>query len=242
MLMDEFEHPVSLDRLSRRSAWFSTITNTFWRAIKPSSFVKTWVCVHPGICEELDALFWKWAGAVLFCGSLTVGRYSVPGGAVAPDEAGGHGNPGSPLTAVFPAACMDAATTARAAADWLWSTGWLGEAGTGRSDGARGDGASVVDCIDISGFEERASRRHDQLRYHREIANTTSGTRTCMQEDAGTDVTRPSLLDLVKDLSCNIHSLKHTRETRYPVHPGEASYMQRSSSSSSSSSSNSSSS
>ena len=55
----------------------------------------------------------------------------------------------------------------------------------------------------------------------------TSGTRTCRKEDAGTDVTRPSLLDLVKDLSRNIHSLKHTRETRYPVRPGEASYMQR---------------
>ena len=40
-------------------------------------------------------------------------------------------------------------------------------------------------------------------------------------------MTRPSLLDLVKDLSRNIHSLKHTRETRYPVRPGEASYMQR---------------
>ena len=94
------------------------------------------------------------------------------------------------------------------------SAGWLGEAGTGRSDGARGDGASVGDCIDISGFEERASRRHDQLRYHRKINTTTSGTRTCRKEDAGADATRPSLLDLSKDLSRNMMYLKHTNPVR----------------------------
>jgi hypothetical protein len=225
VLIDALRHPASTPKLSRWSAWASTITKSFCRAIVASSFVKTRVGVQPGMCEALGALFWRCPGAVRFCGNLTVGTHSVPGGAVAPDEAGGQET--GPLTAVFPAACMDALMTARAAADWLWSTGWLGEAGTGRSDGARGDGASVVDCIDISGFEERASRRHDQLRYHRGITTTTSGTRTCRQEDAGTDVTRPSLLDLVKDLSRNIHSLKHTRETRYPVRPGEASYMQR---------------
>ena len=113
ILMDEFRQPASLDRLSRRSAWASTITKSFWRPIAASSFVKTCVGDHPGICEDLDALFWRWPGACLFCGSLTVGMYSVPGGAVAPDEAGGQET--GPLTGLSPAARMDALTTAAAA-------------------------------------------------------------------------------------------------------------------------------
>ena len=85
-----------------------------------SPLLKTWDLVQPGICDGLAALFSRCPGACLFDGSLTVGMYSVPGGAVAPEDEGGQ--PGFPLTAVLPDAANRLWTTSRATAA-LSSTG-----------------------------------------------------------------------------------------------------------------------
>ena len=86
-----------------------------------SSFVKVCVGDHPGIWDDLGALFQTCPGIALFWGRCIVGTYdSVAGAAVAPEEEGGQ--PTLPLTAVLPDAAMRLWTTV-AATDAEVSTG-----------------------------------------------------------------------------------------------------------------------
>ena len=93
------------------SACASTIANSFWTASGVSSFVEVCVGDHPGICDDLGALFPRCPGRTLFVGRCIVETYdSAVGVDVALEEEAG-GQPTSPLTAVLPDAAMRLWTT-----------------------------------------------------------------------------------------------------------------------------------